>query len=121
MNQGIHELHMFSIMFMWSYDSIRVKRIKVTTALWVFPSQVFRQTVQLCRLCWPAPDPGAQRTTQKSRQLLEHLLHPQPPEVQRWEEIQHLLGAGQWSVQQHTSNCLLKHMTYNHICSFYTI
>lgn len=79
-----------------------INRIRVTTALWVSPSQVFRQTVQLCRLCWSAPDPGAQRSPQKHRQLLEHLLHAEPSQVQRWQEVQHLLGAGQWSVQPHT-------------------
>lgn len=78
-----------------------INRIRVTTALWVSPSQVFRQTVQLCRLCWSAPDPGAQRSPQKPRQLLEHLLHAEPSQVQRWQEVQHLLGAGQWSVQPH--------------------
>ncbi|TMS04855.1 Inactive heparanase-2, partial [Larimichthys crocea] len=82
-------------MFMWLSDSRCVKRIKVTTALWVSPSQVFRQTVQLCRLCRSAPDPGTQRVAQKPRQLLEHLLHPEPPEVWRRQEVQHLLGAGQ--------------------------
>lgn len=95
-----------------SYDSKWIKRIKVTTALWVSPSQVFRQTVQLCRLCWPAPDPGAQRSAQKPRQLLEHILHTEPPEVRCWKEVQHLLGAGQRSVQQHTTCCLVSsHLT----------
>lgn len=75
-----------------------VNRIRVTTALWVSPSQVFRQTVQLCRLCWSAPDPGDQRSPQKPRQLLEHLLHAEPSQVQRRQEVQHFLGAGQWSV-----------------------
>lgn len=65
----------------------------------VSPSQVFRQTVQLCRVWWSTPDPGAQRAAQEPRQLLEFLLHTQPPEVQRRQEVQHLLGAGQWSVQ----------------------
>lgn len=83
----------------WSPCNTRcIKRIKVTTALWVSPSQVFRQTVQLCRLCWSAPDPGAQRAAQKPRQLLEHLLHPEPPKVRRWKEVQHILGAWKRSV-----------------------
>lgn len=91
-------------------DSRCIKRIKVTTALWVSPSQVFRQTVQLCRLCWSAPDPGAQRAAQEPRQLLEHLLHPEPPQVRRWQEVQHLLGAGQRSVQLHTTYWLMNNM-----------
>lgn len=94
---------MVSIIFIWSYDCRYINRIKVTTALWVSPSQVFRQTVQLCRLCWSAPDPGAQRAAQEPRQLVEHLIHPEPPEVQCWQEVQHLLGAGQRSVQVQTT------------------
>lgn len=94
-----------------------MKRIKVTTALWVSPSQVFRQTVQLCRLRWSTPDPGAQRSSQKPRQLLEHLLYPEPPEIRRWQEVQHILGAGQWSVQLYTTYCLLNNMI-GYYCAF---
>lgn len=90
-------------MFRWSCYSMCINRIKVTTALWVSPSQVFRQIVQLCRLCWSASHPGAQRSTQKPRPLLEHLLHPQPSQVQRWKEVQHLLGVRQRSVRHYNT------------------
>lgn len=91
--------HVVSIMLLYLCDFRCIGRIKVTTALWVSPSQVFRQTVQLCRLCRPAPDPGAQRAAQEPGQLLEHLVHPEPAQVRRRQEVQHLLGAGQRSVQ----------------------
>lgn len=84
-----------------------VKRVKVTTALWVSPSQVFRQTVQFCQLCRSAPDPRSQRAAQKPRQLLEHLLDAEPPQVRRRQEVQHLLGARQRSVRINTTFCLL--------------
>lgn len=87
-----------------------IKRIKVTTTLWVSPSQVFRQTVQLCRLRWSAPDPWTQCAAQKPGQLLEHFLHPEPPQVWRWQEVQHLMGAWQWSVLLDTT-CGLIHVT----------
>lgn len=96
-------------MFRWSCYSMYINRIKVTTALWVSPSQVFRQIVQLCRLCWSASHPGTQRSTQKSRPLLEHLLHPQPSQVQRWKEVQHLLGVRQWSAQRYNTYCRHTH------------
>ena len=71
------------------------RRIKVTTALWVSPSQVFRQTVQLCRVCGPAADPGAQRAAPEPGQLLELLVLPQSAQVQRRQEVQYLLGTRQ--------------------------
>lgn len=84
--------------------SAALKESKLRLLCGFSPSQVFRQTVQLCRLCWSAPDPGAQRPAQKPRQLLERVVHPEPPEIQRWQEIQHFLGAGQRLVHR---NCFL--------------